>query len=67
MWMRRGIREFVFLHDANPLKPTARMLTVDNISEEVNLDLVFDDIISLIAERNSGFYHDAGGVLTHIR
>lgn len=58
---------YFLLHDANSLKPTARMFTVGNSAEEVNLDLAFDDIISLIAERNSDFYHNIGGVLTHVR
>ncbi|MDE0279991.1 MAG: hypothetical protein OXN16_02780 [Gammaproteobacteria bacterium] len=43
---------YFLLHDANPIKPTARVYSVGNHTEEVDLDSAFDNVVALLAERN---------------
>lgn len=60
-------RLYLVLHDANQFKPSARVYAAGDPDTEVDLDSAFNDIVSLIAERNPDFYDCVDGNLKVVR
>ena len=60
-------RLYLVLHDANPFKPNVRVFNAGDSGQAVDLDVAFDDIVALIAERNPDFYVCVDGMLTRVR
>ena len=59
-------RLFLVLLDANPTIPKVEVFRVGDLKSQIPLQEVFDEIISLIVERNPDFYEAAGGSLKKI-
>lgn len=60
-------RLFLVLYDANQFKPSVQVFNAGDAAEEVDLAQAFDEIASLIAERNPDFYEYADGNLKVVR
>jgi hypothetical protein len=60
-------RLYIVLLDANPFKPWYQVFRVGDPSSPIALDVAFDELIELIAERNPDFYEAVGGALKNIR
>jgi hypothetical protein len=54
-------RLYLLLVDANPFQPSLACYQVNDAAAELSLDAVFDDLITLVAERNFDFYEADGG------
>ncbi len=56
-------RFYVVLHNADPTSPAARVFAAGDPDHEVPLEQVFDELISIIGERNSDLYEPNAGTL----
>jgi len=54
---------FIVLLDANPFAPAFKTYAVGNAEDPIPLDVVFDDLVALLAKRNADFYEVADGKL----
>jgi hypothetical protein len=60
-------RIYVVLLDANPFSPTYEVFPVGEPLHAITLDLAFDQLIELLAERNPDFYEVINGNLVRAR
>lgn len=59
-------RIWIVLADASSNPMTYRCYPVPDRAADVPLGATFDDLVSLIAERNPDFYEDAGGTIVRV-
>ncbi|MBD8217450.1 hypothetical protein IFU40_02250 [Microbacterium sp. CFBP 13617] len=57
-------RFYLFLLDANSVRPSLRAFEVHDSQREVDLDEALDDVIELIGERNFDLYDGSDGAIT---
>lgn len=57
-------RLYLLLVDTNAFQPSIRAWEVHDPTTEVDLEVAFDDIVTLLGERNFDFYDGSGGVIT---
>ncbi|WP_342372500.1 hypothetical protein PCC79_16505 [Propioniciclava soli] len=57
---------YVVLVDLNVFQPTVRVFEVNDLENEVSLDQMFDDLITLVGERNFDFYEGLNGQVTKL-
>jgi len=56
-------RMYICLVDANPFMPSYEFYLAGNPSDPIEVDMVFDELIELLAQRNSDFYRSHEGKL----
>ncbi len=56
-------RLYLLLVDANPFQPSLECYQVNDAIEELSLDAVLDDLITIVAERNFDFYEARDGTV----
>ena len=54
------------LVDLNVFQPTVRVFEVNDLENEVSLDQMFDDLITLVGERNFDLYEGLNGQVTKL-
>ena len=57
---------YVVLADLNVFQPTVRVFEVNDLENEVPLDQMFDDLITLVGERNFDLYEGLNGHVTKL-
>lgn len=58
-------RLYLLLVDANPFQPSLACYQLNDATEELSLETVLDDLITVVAERNFDFYEADGGKVRH--
>ncbi|AYW79008.1 hypothetical protein EGX94_07080 [Propionibacterium acidifaciens] len=57
---------YVVLVDLNIFQPTVRVFEVNDLENEVSFDQMFDDLITLVGERNFDLYEGLNGQVTKL-